>query len=160
MGFGAFILVIFGLGFFMSLGKAAVYKHIPVYYPNHVGSVGGLVGMIGGLGGFVMPIAFGALLDLTGIYTTCFAFLFVLVAIALTWMHLSVRAMERAVHGPALDELPELPEMQEIHTPERTTMPRTLAQWRVAGHVELGHGWLNLRNLPALDRLARGDAAL
>jgi len=22
------------LGFFMSLGKAAVYKHIPVYYPE------------------------------------------------------------------------------------------------------------------------------
>jgi nitrate/nitrite transporter NarK len=32
------------LGFFMSLGKAAVYKHIPVYYPNHVGAVGGVVG--------------------------------------------------------------------------------------------------------------------
>jgi NNP family nitrate/nitrite transporter-like MFS transporter len=44
------------------LGKAAVFKHIPVYYPDHVGAVGGLVGMIGGLGGFVLPIAFGALL--------------------------------------------------------------------------------------------------
>ena len=32
-----FILLIFVLGFFMSLGKAAVYKHIPVYYPDHVG---------------------------------------------------------------------------------------------------------------------------
>ena len=38
----------------MSLGKAAVYKHIPVYYPDNVGSVGGSVGMIGGLGGFVL----------------------------------------------------------------------------------------------------------
>ena len=63
----------------MSLGKAAVFKHIPVYYPKHVGAVGGLVGMIGGLGGFVLPIAFGVLLDLTGIWTSCFAFLFVLV---------------------------------------------------------------------------------
>ena len=44
----------------MALGKAAVYKHIPVYYPKNVGAVGGLVGMIGGLGGFVLPIAFGA----------------------------------------------------------------------------------------------------
>ena len=50
---------LFALGFFMSLGKAAVFKHIPVYYPNHVGAVGGLVGMIGGLGGFILPIAFG-----------------------------------------------------------------------------------------------------
>ena len=70
-------------------------------------------------------IAFGALLDLTGIYTSCFALLFVLVAIALTWMHLSVRAMERAAHGEVLDRLPQLPEMQDIHHPERTAMPRT-----------------------------------
>ncbi len=129
MGLWPFIATLFGLGFFMSLGKAAVFKHIPVYYPNHVGSVGGLVGMIGGLGGFVLPIAFGALLDLTGIYTSCFALLFVLVAMALIWMHLSIRAMERAAHGEVLDRLPQLPEMQAIHNPERTTMPRVLADW-------------------------------
>jgi MFS transporter, NNP family, nitrate/nitrite transporter len=29
------------LGFFMSLGKAAVYKHIPVYYPGRVGRSAG-----------------------------------------------------------------------------------------------------------------------
>jgi MFS transporter, NNP family, nitrate/nitrite transporter len=125
-----FVFILFTLGFFMSLGKAAVFKHIPVYYPNHVGAVGGLVGMIGGLGGFVLPIAFGSLLELTGIYTSCFALLFVLVAVALTWMHLSIRVMERAAHGPALDALPELPEMQEIHSPEHTTMPRTIAEWK------------------------------
>tara|TARA_R110002124_G_scaffold66612_2_gene181241 strand:- start:3686 stop:6418 length:2733 start_codon:yes stop_codon:yes gene_type:complete len=124
-----FVITLFVLGFFMSLGKAAVFKHIPVYYPQHVGAVGGLVGMIGGLGGFILPIGFGALLELTGIYTSSFALLFAVVAISLGWMHLSVRAMERAAHGPALDELPELPEMQEIHSPERTTMPRTLTEW-------------------------------
>ena len=37
-----FTIIIFVLGFFMSLGKAAVFKHIPVYYPNDVGAVGGL----------------------------------------------------------------------------------------------------------------------
>ena len=61
----------------MSLGKAAVYKHIPAYYPDNVGAVGGLVGMIGGLGGFVLPIAFGALNDLTGLWSSCFMLLFV-----------------------------------------------------------------------------------
>lgn len=40
VGLPLFILLIFTLGFFMSLGKAAVYKHIPVYYPLHVGAVG------------------------------------------------------------------------------------------------------------------------
>ncbi|MFZ5708700.1 MAG: nitrate/nitrite transporter [Pseudomonadota bacterium] len=130
MGLWPFVALLFALGFFMSLGKAAVFKHIPVYYPNNVGAVGGLVGMIGGLGGFVLPIAFGALLDLTGIYTSSFALLFVLVALALTWMHLSIRAMERAAHGEALDLLPQLPEMQEIHNPGRTVMPRLLEDWR------------------------------
>src|SRR5581483_1500835 len=61
-------ITVFGLGFFMSLGKAAVYKHIPVYYPDHVGSVGGVVGLVGGLGGFVLPILFGLLNDLTGVW--------------------------------------------------------------------------------------------
>ncbi|HQU70131.1 MAG TPA: MFS transporter [Albidovulum sp.] len=129
MGLWPFVATLFALGFFMSLGKAAVFKHIPVYYPNNVGAVGGLVGMIGGLGGFVLPIAFGALLDLTGIYTSCFALLFVLVAIALAWMHLSIRAMERKAHGEALDRLPQLPEMQAIHNPDRTAMPRVLEDW-------------------------------
>lgn len=130
MGLWPFIAVLFALGFFMSLGKAAVFKHIPVYYPNHVGAVGGLVGMIGGLGGFILPIGFGALLDLTGVYTSCFALLFTLIAVALGWMHLSIRAMERNAQGEALDKLPALPEMQDIHDPERTAMPRILDDWR------------------------------
>jgi NNP family nitrate/nitrite transporter-like MFS transporter len=79
----------------MSLGKAAVYKHIPVYYPDHVGAVGGLVGMIGGLGGFILPLLFGVLNDLTGIWTSCFAALFVLVAVSLVWMHTAIRRLER-----------------------------------------------------------------
>ena len=80
MGVVPFTVIVFVLGFFMALGKAAVYKHIPVYYPKNVGAVGGLVGMIGGLGGFVLPIAFGALNDLTGVWTSCFMLLFVLVS--------------------------------------------------------------------------------
>ncbi len=121
-GLVPFVAMLFVLGFAMSLGKAAVYKHIPVYYPDHIGSVGGLVGMIGGLGGFVLPIAFGALNDLTHVWTSCFMLLFVLVATALTWMHLAIRRMERRA-APQLGALPELPEMagmphQPIPQPE------------------------------------------
>ncbi|MFN3513408.1 MAG: MFS transporter [Phenylobacterium sp.] len=113
-----FTVIAFVLGFAMSLGKAAVFKHIPVYYPNNIGSVGGLVGMIGGLGGFVLPIAFGFLNDITGVWTSCFMLLFVLVATALAWMHFAIRRMERA-RTPELGRLPELPEMAAIHpTPE------------------------------------------
>ena len=86
-----FLLVIFMLGFFMSLGKAAVYKHIPSYYPQNVGAVGGLVGMIGGLGGFLLPLLFGWLKDQTGSWSSCFAVLFLLVAGCTLWMHLSIR---------------------------------------------------------------------
>ena len=130
MGLWPFIVAIFGLGFFMSLGKAAVFKHIPVYYPDNVGAVGGLVGLVGGLGGFVLPIAFGALLDLTGVWTSCFAFLFLIVGVALVWMHVSIRRMEMAARGPALDDLPSLPEFQDIHEPARHRMPRVIDDWR------------------------------
>ena len=58
---GLFVALTAILGFAMSLGSAAVFKHIPAYYPHHVGAVGGLVGMIGGLGGFILPICFGLL---------------------------------------------------------------------------------------------------
>ncbi|WP_104493890.1 MULTISPECIES: nitrate/nitrite transporter [Paracoccus] len=130
MGLWPFVVTLFALGFFMSLGKAAIFKHIPVYYPNHVGAVGGLVGMIGGLGGFILPIVFGALLDLTGIWTSSFALLFLVVVVSMAWMHLSIRAMERRAQGRALDRLPNFPELAEVHDPERTVMPRVLDDWR------------------------------
>lgn len=90
-----FVAILFILGFFMSLGKAAVYKHIPTYYPDNVGAVGGLVGMIGGLGGFVLPIAFGVLNDLTGLWPSCFMLLFLLAIVSMVWMHFAIRRMER-----------------------------------------------------------------
>ncbi|MFL5010529.1 MFS transporter [Rhizobium sp. Z1P35] len=94
-----FIVVIFVLGFFMSLGKAAVYKHIPAYYPENVGAVGGIVGMMGGLGGFILPIAFGLLKDMTGLWSSCFLLLFAIVVISLIWMHLSVKQLSRQGHS-------------------------------------------------------------
>ena len=117
MGLYGFIGVAFVLGFFMSLGKAAVFKHIPVYYPGRVGAVGGVVGLVGGLGGFVLPIAFGALNDLTGVWQSCFWLLFLIVAVATLWMHFAILNMEKtaALAGVAPGSLPELPEMQPVH---------------------------------------------
>ncbi len=97
--FAALTLV---LGIFISLGSAAVFRHIPVYYPNHVGPVGGAVGMIGGLGGFVLPIAFGALNDLTGVWTSCFTLLFLIAAANLMWMHAAILRIDRAAAIKAL----------------------------------------------------------
>jgi len=92
------------LGFFMSLGQAAVFKHIPVYYPHHVGPIGGLVGMIGGLGGFFLPVAFGVLLDVFGVWTVPFMVMFAIVGISTVWMHLAIRRMERRRHPELRDE--------------------------------------------------------
>ncbi len=118
IGLVPFTVLVFVLGFFMSLGKAAVYKHIPVYYPQHVGAVGGVVGMIGGLGGFILPIAFGAMNDLVGVWTSCFMLLFVLVSIALTWMHFAIRRMERRKF-PLLDRETDLPEIIDAKVASR-----------------------------------------
>ncbi|MBL8542600.1 MAG: MFS transporter [Hyphomonadaceae bacterium] len=132
MGLVAFTVVLFVLGFFMSLGKAAVFKHIPVYYPHDVGAVGGLVGMIGGLGGFVLPIAFGVLNDLTGIWTSCFMLLFLIVSVSLVWMHFAIRQMEREAVGKTLEALPQFPEMQPIHEPAKHKPPVAglITDWR------------------------------
>ena len=98
-----FTVLVFVLGIAMGVGKAAVYKHIPHYFPDRVGSVGGLVGVIGGLGGFVMPILFGVMAQGTGLPTTTFAFLFVLSVVCLVWMHAVVRRLTREA-APELAE--------------------------------------------------------
>ncbi|KAF3978266.1 MAG: NarK/NasA family nitrate transporter [Methylococcales symbiont of Iophon sp. n. MRB-2018] len=112
IGLVPFVLLTILLGFSMSLGKAAVYKHIPVYYPDHVGSVGGLVGLIGGLGGFILPISFGLMNDLIGVWSSCFMLLFAIVAISLIWMHIAILISDKRLypdsHGPQV-----LPEMLE-----------------------------------------------
>ena len=131
MGLVPFVITVFILGFFMSLGKAAVYKHIPVYYPGYVGSVGGLVGLVGGLGGFVLPIIFGAVSDLTGIWTSCFMVLFALVAVALAWMHFAVRQMEQKASGIDARSLPQFPEMVDLHDADvhHPAPTKTLEDW-------------------------------
>jgi len=109
-----FVTLTIILGFFMSLGKAAVYKHIPVYYPNQVGSVGGFVGLVGGLGGFILPICFGIMNDLTGVWTSCFMLLTILVAAALIWMHMAINRSLKVRH-PEMRGPKFLPELEAMH---------------------------------------------
>jgi NNP family nitrate/nitrite transporter-like MFS transporter len=134
MGLVPFVVTVFVLGFFMSLGKAAVFRHIPVYYPDRVGAVGGVVGMVGGLGGFVLPIVFGALNDLTGVWTSCFFLLFLIATTSLVWMHAAVRRMEAARPDVDREALPELPEMQPLHDPAKVAPGPVV---RPAGGVSL-----------------------
>ncbi len=83
--------LVFIIGIAMGIGKAAVYRHIPDYFPNDVGVVGGMVGVLGGLGGFFSPIVFGYLLQGTGLWTTCWMFFFVLTAVCMAWMLIVIR---------------------------------------------------------------------
>ncbi len=89
----AFFVVV--LGSVWGIGKAAVYKHIPDYYPDQVGVVGGMVGVIGGLGGFICPIIFGYLLEGTGLWTSCWMFMWVVSVVCLFWMHNVIQIMEQ-----------------------------------------------------------------
>ena len=85
-----FLILVILIGISWGIGKAAVYKHIPEYFPTEVGVVGGMVGMIGGLGGFLGPIIFGYLLTATGIWSSSWIFILLFSTICLVWMHYTV----------------------------------------------------------------------
>jgi NNP family nitrate/nitrite transporter-like MFS transporter len=79
----------------MGIGKAAVYKYIPEYFPTEVGVVGGAVGVLGGLGGFFCPIIFGYLLRGIGLWTTTWIFFFFLALVCLIWLHITVKRIRK-----------------------------------------------------------------
>ncbi|MBK7822747.1 MAG: NarK/NasA family nitrate transporter [Tessaracoccus sp.] len=88
-----FVLLVFVLGCAMGFGKAAVFKHIPEYFGDNVGSVGGLVGMLGGLGGFFLPPLFAYTKTWSGFPSSTFSCIFVLVAVCAIWMHVTIVKM-------------------------------------------------------------------
>ncbi|MBD3782373.1 MAG: NarK/NasA family nitrate transporter [Micrococcales bacterium] len=96
LGVVPFTVLLVVLGSAMGVGKAAVYKHIPEYFPENVGSVGGLVGMLGGLGGFFLPPLFAYTKAWSGFPTSTFLVLFLLVALCAVWMHWTVVRMLHA----------------------------------------------------------------
>ncbi|MBW7890393.1 MAG: NarK/NasA family nitrate transporter [Chitinophagaceae bacterium] len=89
-----FSALVFIIGIMLGIGSAAVFKHISVYYPQDVGTVGGIVGVLGGLGGFMDPIIFGYLLTKTGVWTSCWAFLAVVSLISLVLMRFAIKKQE------------------------------------------------------------------
>lgn len=83
--------LIFIVGIMMGIGSAAVYKHVSDYYPNDIGTVGGIVGVLGGLGGFFNPIIFGYFLKATGVWTTCWMFLALVAIVCLVLQRSATR---------------------------------------------------------------------
>ena len=82
-----FTILMFTMGIAFAIGKASVFKYISDDYPKNIGVISGVVGLAGGLGGFIMPIMFGALVDLTGIRSSAFMLLFGVVWVSLMWMY-------------------------------------------------------------------------
>ena len=83
----AFTLLMFALGIAWAFGKASVFKYISDEYPEEIGTVSGIVGLAGGMGGFVLPIMFGALMDLTGVRSSAFMLMYGVVWVSLIWMY-------------------------------------------------------------------------
>ncbi len=83
----AFTALMFALGIAFAFGKASTFKYISDEYPHNIGTISGIVGLAGGLGGFVLPIMFGALLDITGIRSSAFMLMYAVVWVSLIWMY-------------------------------------------------------------------------
>ena len=91
----AFTALMFLLGIAWAFGKASVFKYISDDYGANIGAVSGIVGLAGGLGGFVLPIIFGVLMDVTGIRSSAFMFMYGIVWVSLIWMYWTeVRRLE------------------------------------------------------------------
>jgi NNP family nitrate/nitrite transporter-like MFS transporter len=56
----------------LGLAMGAVFKLVPVWYPERVGAVTGVVGAAGGLGGFFPPLVMGIVKSATGGYALGF----------------------------------------------------------------------------------------
>ena len=82
-----FTALMFVLGIAFAFGKASVFKYISDDYTGNIGTISGVVGLAGGLGGFVLPILFGALMDLTGIRSSAFMLMYGVVWVSLIWMY-------------------------------------------------------------------------
>lgn len=82
-----FTLLMFVVGVAWAFGKASVFKYIANDFPNEIGAVSGIVGLVGGMGGFLLPIMFGALLDLTGVRSSAFMLLYGITWVSLIWMY-------------------------------------------------------------------------
>jgi len=85
VGVVLFTVLVFIVGIAQGIGKASVYRSLADYYPNNMGSVGGLVGVIGGLGGFTLPIMFGIAADATSVRSSTFMIMYAMLAGVMIW---------------------------------------------------------------------------
>lgn len=104
-----FTSLLFVVGLMWAFGKASVFKHIANDYPENIGVVSGIVGLVGGLGGFVFPILFGVLVDITGVRSSAFLLLFLVTTLSVVWLQIGERSRRRKpvahLSEPALETI-------------------------------------------------------
>ena len=89
-----------GMAAAIGLGNGAVFKLVPEYFPQSVGSVTGLVGAAGGLGGFFPPLVLGGIRQATGTFTWGFVLLAVFAIICLiVAQRIGAQPTRRLVHS-------------------------------------------------------------
>jgi MFS transporter, NNP family, nitrate/nitrite transporter len=82
-----FTTLMFVMGIGWAVGKASVFKYVSDEYSHNIGVISGIVGLVGGLGGFLLPVMFGALVDLTGVQSSIFMLLWGITLVSLVWMY-------------------------------------------------------------------------
>lgn len=78
-----FVPLLFALGVGLAFGMASTFKYLGDDFTDNLGTVTGIVGLAGGLAGFLLPILWGALLDLLGIRSSAFMLLYGIVWVSL-----------------------------------------------------------------------------
>ncbi|MDD2874955.1 MAG: nitrate/nitrite transporter [Azoarcus sp.] len=96
-----FTVLMFTVGVAFAFGKASVFKYVADEFPHDIGAVSGIVGLIGGLGGFLLPILFGAMVDLTGVRSSCFMLLYGVTWVSLIWMYWTEVRTTDVLHSAA-----------------------------------------------------------
>jgi NNP family nitrate/nitrite transporter-like MFS transporter len=95
-----FTPLLFAMGIAFAFGMASTFKYVADDYPANMGIVSGIVGLAGGLGGFLLPIMFGALVDLIGVRSTCFMLLY-----GVTWVSLILMYITEVRRAPILGDI-------------------------------------------------------
>jgi NNP family nitrate/nitrite transporter-like MFS transporter len=88
------------LAVFLGLGNGAVFKAVPLDFPDATGAATGIIGAAGGLGGFFPPIVMGIVKDHFDTYTLGFIGLLVFAGVCLA-VALTMRAAGRTPEGVA-----------------------------------------------------------
>ena len=85
----------------LGLGTGAVFKLVPVWFPDRVGAVTGVVGAAGGLGGFFPPLVMGVVKSATGGYALGFVLMAIVAAGCLAVLAILQAPRSASVERPA-----------------------------------------------------------